>query len=351
MKKNILTNCCFSFLIIWSVAVAAQTHDAGKPRSLAAVPDFVMAEAVRFKGDEVVLAGTLFLPKNKAGQKVPAIMMVGDFYSGQDSIKVGTGAHNTYLDLASHFVQRGFAVLRYDRRCTGESECGLNATLAVAVDDGVGGLKYLRERKEIDPEKIFTFGHGDGSFVATGIAGHKEVVGVITTVAPGRNASKLLKEWAQLHLQDQKTPAAESAKYLEHLDSVVKRLAAGGTRPEDYQIDPKDEFLTPLVKSPDYAYSWLLDDPLALYAIVHGAVLTVHGGKDRRVGTRESAFMHDALKTGEHKDYETVILPEMDYFLKVNKGAASFAADNDFNRPLDPALLKLIDEWLAKRLK
>ena len=357
MKKIILTLCLIGSLISLPLSVGAQApqpkpgSDAVKPRALTAVPDFIQSERIQFKGDGLMLSGTLFLPKNKAGQKVPAIMMVADFYSHQDGIKVSKGQHNSYLDLATHWVQRGFAVLRYDRRCTGESECGLNATLAVAADDGFGAISYLLERKEIDARKIFVFGHGDGSFIATGVAGHQQVAGAITTVAPGRTASKLIREWGKQHVQDQKMPDAEGTKYLATLESLVLRLAAGGANPEDFQIDPKDDLLYPLIKSTDYAYSWLLDDPLALYPLVHGSVLVIHGGKDRKVNPRDGNFIHDALKTAEHKDYETTILPDMDYYLKVNKSTPSFEVDNDLSRPIDPALLKLIDEWLAKRLK
>lgn len=356
MKKNILTFGLTSFLIIFSLAVGAQTpqrkgNEAAKPSALTSVPDSVLAEEVQFKGDNIVLDGTLFLPKNKAGQKVPAILMVADFYSLRDGIKVNKGQHNTYADLATHFVQRGFAVLRYDRRCTGKSECAPNATLAVTADDGFGGVTYLLERKEIDPKNIFVFGHGDGSLVATGIAGHKEVAGAITTVAPGRSANKLLRDWANLYIKDHRLSEAEGAKYLAEVEALITRLGAGGTKGEAFSIDPKDELLFPLVKSPDYSYSWLIDDPLALYSLVHGSVLVLHGGKDRRIGTRDGAFIHDALKTGDHKDFETVVLPEMDYYLKVNKGAPSVEVDNDIARPLDPALLKLVDEWLAKKIK
>ena len=135
------------------------------------------------------------------------------------------------------------------------------------------------------------------------------------------------------------------------METVIQLLATGGAKPEDFKIDPNDDLLAPLVKSPDYAYSWLLDDPLGLFPIVNGAVLIIHGGKDRRISPREGNYIRDALETGEHKAYETHVLPDLDYFFKVNKGAASYEADSDVARPLDPALLKLMDEWLAKKLK
>ncbi|MBL8206831.1 MAG: alpha/beta fold hydrolase [Blastocatellia bacterium] len=353
MKKMILT---FGFLVL-GLSVGAQApksnhaNEAVKPTTALPLPAFIAAEEITFKGDNVALTGTLYLPKNKAGQKVPAVLMVSEFYSSRDGVKVNNGQHTSYRDLAVHLVERGFAVLRYDRRCTGNSECNHQATMAVAGDDGVGGLKYLQGRPEVNPKKVFVFGHGDGSFIAASIAGHADVAGLIAVNAAGRNASKLLREWAKQRLGDRKTPEAETQKYLEHMEAVIQQLAAGGARTEHLKIDPKDDLLAPLASSPDYAYSWLLDDPLGLFPTVVGPILLVHGAKDRRIPTREGSYIRDALETGEHKDFETHLLPELDYFLKQNKGNPSYEADNDVSRPLDPALLKLIDEWLAKKMK
>ena len=353
MKKMILT---FGFLVL-GISIGAQApktshvSESVKPATALPLPAFIASEEVTFKGDNVALTGTLFLPKNKAGQKVPAVLMVAEFYSSREGTKVSKAQHNSYRDLAVHLVERGFAVLRYDRRCTGTSECNHQATMAVAGDDGVGGVKYLQERPEINPKKIFALGHGDGSFIAASIAGNVDVAGLIAVNAPGRNASKLLREWAKQRFQDRKTPEAEAAKYLAQMETVIQQLATGGAKPEDFKIDPNDDLLAPLVNSPDYAYSWLLDDPLGLFPTVTGPVLVIHGGKDRRIIAREGNYIRDALETGEHKDYETHVLPDLDYFFKVNKNAASYEADSDVARPLDPALLKLMDEWLAKKLK
>lgn len=353
MKKMILT---FGFLV-FGLSVSGQTprsnavSEAAKPAIAGALPAFIAAEEITFKGDNVSLAGVLYLPKNKAGQKVPAVVIVPEFYSSRDGLKVGNGQHASYRDLAIHLVGRGFAVLRYDRRCTGKSECNHSATMAIAGDDGLGGVRYLQGRPEINPKKVFALGHGDGSFIAASMAGHPEVAGLIAVNAPGRNASKLLREWAKQRVTDRKMPEAEAQAYLEKLEALILQLGTGGARTEHLNVDLKDELMGPLANSPDYAYSWLLDDPLGLFPNVVGSVLIVHGAKDRRIPTREGNYIRDALETGEHKDFETHLLPDLDYFLKQNKGATSYDADNDLARPLDPALLKLIDEWLAKKLQ
>ena len=82
-----------------------------------------------------------------------------------------------------------------------------------------------------------------------------------------------------------------------------------------------------------------------------GPVLVIHGAKDRRIPVKDSSYILESMKLYEHKEFATHVLPEMDYFLKANKSAPSLEADNDLSRPLDQALLKLLDEWLAKKVK
>lgn len=311
----------------------------------------MVVEEVKFKGEDVTLAGTLFLPKNKVGQKVPALLMIADFYSTRDGITVNKGVQQTYRELAEHFVTRGFAVLRYDRRCLGASDCPPQLTMSLASVDGLEAVKYLRGRKEIDPAKVWVFGHGDGSFFAASVASNKEVAGLIVTAAPGRAATKLLRDWERQRLLDAKASEAEIAAYMSKLDKVILALSGGGHKPEDIGSEMLDEYLAPLVKHTDYAFSWLVDDPLPLYPAALGPVLVIHGAKDRRIPVKDSSYILESMKLYEHKEFETHVLPEMDYFLKANKSAPSLEADNDLSRPLDQALLKLLDEWLAKKVK
>lgn len=351
MKKVILT----LGLLVLGCNIFAQApkpnHGNDTVKSVNSLPATIASEEVVFKGDNVSLNGTIFLPKNKAGQKVPAVVIVQEFYGSRDGMTVNKVQHNSYRDLAVHLVGKGFAVLRYDRRCSGKSECNNQATMAVAGDDGVGAVKYLQSRPEINPKNIFVIGHGDGSFIGASIAGHTDLAGFVAINAPGRNASKLLREWAKQGLQDRKVPEADAKKYMDNLEAIIQRLASGGSKTDDFKIDPNDELISKLVKYTEYAYSWLLDDPLAIFPTSKSAVLIIHGGKDRRVPTREGNYITDALQTGEHKDFEAHIVPDLDYFLKQNKSAPSYEVDNDVTRPLDPAFLKLLDDWMAKKLK
>ncbi len=322
----------------------------GKPDATAKLPAFIATEEVKIKGEDSLMAGTLYLPKDKAGQKVPAVLMITEFYSTRDAIPVAKGVHHSYRDLAEYFVSKGIAVLRYDRRCTGESSCSQAGTIALAASDGLLAAEYLRGRKEIDPAKVWVFGHGDGSFVAAGIASHKEIAGLISVAALGRNASKLLRDWAKLKMADQKASEAETKAYLAQLEKLILTLAESGQSDTDLKGQLQDELVAPLVKNPGYAFSWLLDDPLLIFPGVTGPVLIIHGGKDRRVPAKENSYFQDTLESGNHKDFKTMVLPELDYYLKQNKGTPSIDVDNDTSRPLDPALLKVLDEWIANKI-
>ena len=309
----------------------------------------VALEEVKFKGENINLAGVLSFPKSSS--PLPTVLIVPDYFSTRDGIPTLKGVHNSFRDLATHLNANGFAVLRYDRRCTGASECMANSAMANGVEDAYQAVQYLKTRKEIDPKNIFVLGHGDGAILAAGIAAHPDLVGCIVVAAPGRNPSKLLRDWSRQAMLDKKFPEAEIKKQMDRVENVIIRMTEGGHQAADSVNDYSNEYLVELQKLPGYAFSWLLDDPLQVYPGINGAALIVQGAKDRRVKTKDAVYVEDSLKVGEHKDFEAHQLPNFDYFMKENKGEATPASDYEFSRPLDPAFLKLLDGWLAKKLK
>ncbi len=309
----------------------------------------VVPEEVKFKGENINLAGALSLPKSAS--HVPVVLIVPDFFSTRDGIPTLKGVHNSFRDLATHLNANGFAVLRYDRRCTGASECMANSAMANGVEDAYQAVQYLKTRKEIDPKNIFVLGHGDGAILAAGIAAHPDLAGCIVVAAPGRNPSKLLRDWARQAMVDKKLPEAEINQQMDRVENVIIKMTEGGHQEAAFAKDFSNEYLVALQKLPGYAFSWLLDDPLQVYPGINGAALIVQGAKDRRVKTKDAVYIEDSLRVGEHKDFEAHQLPNLDYFMKENKGEATLASDYEFNRSLDPAFLKLLDGWLAKKLK
>ena len=56
------------------------------------------------------------------------------------------------------------------------------------------------------------------------------------------------------------------------------------------------------------------------------------------------------LRVQYNADYKMKTFPEMDHWMRVQKGPATLTVDES-KRPLDPAFLSALSDWLAKRFK
>ncbi|WP_375580696.1 alpha/beta fold hydrolase [Marivirga tractuosa] len=126
-------------------------------------------EEVSFKSEEgkVMLAGTLSLPRNK--RNFPTAILISG--SGPQNRDEEFMTHKPFLVLADHLTRNGIAVLRYDDRGFGASTGDHNAaTSADFATDVKAAIKFLKSRKDIDPEKIGLIGHSEGGLIAPIVA-------------------------------------------------------------------------------------------------------------------------------------------------------------------------------------
>jgi len=81
-----------------------------------------------------------------------------------------------FFEIAHYLSDRGFAVLRYDKRGVGANYSILdtnvwgNATVNDYVQDGKKALNVLIQQPEVDPTKISIIGHSEGTLYAPRIA-------------------------------------------------------------------------------------------------------------------------------------------------------------------------------------
>jgi dipeptidyl aminopeptidase/acylaminoacyl peptidase len=99
-------------------------------------------ETVHFASGDITLAGTLVLPEGS--QPHPAVIL---FH--------GSGPQKRDLFTARWFAAEGIAALAYDKRGVGESGGDFRKVPFMELcDDGLGAIKYLKSRKEIDAKHI-----------------------------------------------------------------------------------------------------------------------------------------------------------------------------------------------------
>src|SRR5438270_2262301 len=78
--------------------------------------------------------------------------------------------------IAQYLSERGFAVLRYDKRGVGgnytilDSNVWGNATINDLIQDGKKALNVLVQQPEVDPKRINVIGHSEGTVYAPRIA-------------------------------------------------------------------------------------------------------------------------------------------------------------------------------------
>jgi len=116
-----------------------------------------VSEDVTFHNGAVRLGGTVTVPKGTG--RHPAVILIH-----------GAGRTTPTRDFgywSSYFSGHGVAVLAFDKRGGGASSGDANtATYEDLADDVLAGLRYLRSRSDIDPDRIGFYGTSNGGYIA-----------------------------------------------------------------------------------------------------------------------------------------------------------------------------------------
>lgn len=122
----------------------------------------VTQEIVRFTNDDVTLEGDLAIPVKD--QRVPLVV----FVHGS-----GRVTREDYADLSALLNANGYATFRYDKRGVGNSgdtfvEVGTTNSkerIPLLASDAAAAIQVLRERREINPEKIIVMGGSQAGWI------------------------------------------------------------------------------------------------------------------------------------------------------------------------------------------
>ena len=212
-----------------------------------ASPEAYAETEVSVRSGDWVLPGTLTIPVGDA--PFPAVVLVHG--SGPNDRDETVGPNKPFRDLAWGLAGRGVAVLRYDKRTNvyANEMAGKSFTVyEEVVEDAVSAVELLRNRPEIDAERVFVLGHSLGGMLVPRIGlEDTRIAGFVVMAGATRPLEDLILEQVTYIVNLDGSVSEEERQQLDDIARQVeeiKQLEPGATRivlgaPIEYWLDLK----------------------------------------------------------------------------------------------------------------
>ena len=296
---------------------------------------------VRIPAAGFSLAGTLTTPPAAAGRlRSPAVVLVGGTgLFDRDAVVAGVPI---FAQLAGALAERGFVVLRYDRRGVGQSGGRLETvTLQEYADDVVSAVKWLDKRKDVDKRRIAVAGHGEGGSVALLAAREKKINALVLIATMGSRGVDLILEQQQYSLDLLKTPESERPPKVELQKKILDAAMTGKG------LDALPPDIRERVDSPWYR-SLLLFDPAQTMPRVRQPILIVQGELDKQIPPHHGKRLIELADARKKPPVSAlVLLPRVNHLLvpATTGDVTEYATLPDKQISADAA--RAIADWLA----
>ncbi|MFA6864111.1 MAG: alpha/beta fold hydrolase, partial [Dysgonamonadaceae bacterium] len=285
--------------------------------------------------------------------------------------------HKPFWVLADYLTRNGIAVLRFDKRGTGESGGEyFTATTQDFADDAEAALNYLKKRREIDTSNLGLIGHSEGGIIAPIIAARNNDVKFIVLMA-GLGVSGAELSLAQNQFAFNKTSISEREK--EDLDKILRSIYESVTNWSEYvgsneerdtlkkelgvlwenlpqEIQPqvkKDVFVektTSNIASPWFR-SFLKTDPLVYLEKVSIPVLAINGENDTQVEYQTNLNkIEAALKKANNKHYTVKSYPQLNHLFQEST-TGELDEYGKIEQTISPEVLSDITNWILEQVK
>lgn len=307
----------------------------------------------------VHLAASLSIPNGKA--PFPAVVLISG--SGPQDRDETLFGHKPFLVLSDYLTRKGFVVLRYDDRGVGKSTSDF--ALATSYDlmhDALGAVHYLRQRSDIDADRISLLGHSEGGLLAFMIAADDpQLACVVALSAPSlRGDSLLLLQKQTLELK-MGVPAALVARNqrifkgayallnaMQHDDDLADSLSQYFT--EQYGAALSQPQKKALVQQLTQAWvrGFVGIDPAKYLRQISCPILAIYGSKDVQVPAQDNMERLGAL-VADSSLLSIVNMQQLNHLLQACESGLPSEYGN-IEQTMHPQVLDSIAAYLKKQL-
>src|SRR5262245_32260945 len=288
------------------------------------------------------LAGTLTVPKEPGKLRRPAVVLVaGSGSVDRDEVVAGIPI---FAQVPAGHADRGFIVLRYDKRGVGQSGGrSERVTIQDYADDLITTIKWLEKRQDIDPRQIVVVGHSEGGAVAM-LAAEREdrIASLVLIAAPGMRGADLVLE-QQRHALDVMGASEQERKAKIDLQTRIQEAVITD---KGWESVPKE-----LREQADSAWfrSLLLFDPAKVMPDIPQPILIIQGDLDQQVLPHHADQLAALAKNRKKSPpVELVHLPGINHLLVPAKTGDVSEYGSLADKTITPAVVKAIADWLKK---
>jgi pimeloyl-ACP methyl ester carboxylesterase len=289
------------------------------------------------------IGATITRPANPAaGTRLPVVILLAA--AGVNDRDGQIHGVPTLGQLAGAIARAGYMVVRYDKRGFGQSGGrSESSTLADQAEDVRAVVRWLNDRKDVDPKRIVVAGHSEGAWVAMlAAARERRLAGVVSLAGAGTTGAELVLSQQQRALeQSSMSPQDREARVA--MQKQIHAAVLSGKGWEGVPPNLRKEADTPWMQSV------LQFDPAETLEDVRQPILFVHGAIDREVEASNAERLAEiARKESKSKSVELVVVRGVNHLLTpaVTGEVTEYASLDD--RAVSNDVTDAVNGWLAK---
>jgi pimeloyl-ACP methyl ester carboxylesterase len=298
-------------------------------------------EQVRVPANGFSLAGTVSKPSAASG-KLPTVILVGG--SGPTDRDETVYGIPILGQLAGLLADRGFLVLRYDKRGVGQSGGRPeSATLTDYAEDLRAVLRFVTARKDVDQKRVAVLGHSEGGSVAMLAAARENKIKALALVATiGVTGAELNLAQVSHTLSRSTRPEAEKQATLD----LQKRIQTAVMTGQGWDGIPPQ--LRKQAEIPWFA-SFLAFDPAKPMSDIRQPMLILQGELDRQVAPTNADRLEQLAKGRKRQSAVQVIkVPGVNHLLANAKTGEVDEYATLPDRTISPTVSTAVADWLTK---